>query len=195
MPIQCYHLPCTDNSVSVIISFVWVNDSTLLVCTIPLSRGDPPRKPLVPSGPKIQSNEKQNVIQARTYQDLLKDEYDEDLFEYYATTQLVLASLNGEMKLFGPPAMYTSMDPSPDQKYILISSTHKPFSYVVPCGRFPKKVELWKTNGEFVRELCDLPLAEDIPIAFNSVRKGMRSINWRADKPSTLYWYAHKNLF
>ncbi|CAH1453393.1 unnamed protein product [Lactuca virosa] len=36
--------------------------------------------------------------------------------------------------------------------------------------------------------LCDLPVAEDIPIAFNSVRKGMRSLNWRADKPSTLYW-------
>lgn len=169
-------------------NFVWVNDSTLLVCTIPLSRGDPPRKPLVPSGPKIQSNEQQNVIQARTYQDLLKDEYDEDLFEYYATTQLVLASLDGEMQPFGPPAIYTSMDPSPDQTYILISSTHKPFSFVVPCGRFPKKVDVWKANGEFVRELCDLPLAEDIPIAFNSVRKGMRSINWRADKPSTLYW-------
>ncbi|XP_059311813.1 probable glutamyl endopeptidase, chloroplastic isoform X1 [Lycium ferocissimum] len=169
-------------------NFVWVNDSTLLVSTIPLSRGDPPRKPLVPSGPKIQSNEQKNVIQARTYQDLLKDEYDEDLFEYYATTQLVLASLDGEMKPFGPPAIYTSMDPSPDQTYIMITSTHRPFSFVVPCGRFPKKVEVWKANGEFVRELCDLPLAEDIPIAFNSVRKGMRSINWRADKPSTLYW-------
>jgi len=79
--IPCYYPPCTDNSVSVIISFVWVNDSTLLVCTIPLSRGDPPRKPLVPSGPKIQSNEQKNVIQARTYQDLLKDEYDEDFYE------------------------------------------------------------------------------------------------------------------
>ncbi|KAJ8573699.1 hypothetical protein K7X08_010210 [Anisodus acutangulus] len=169
-------------------NFVWVNDSTLLVSTIPLSRGDPPRKPLVPSGPKIQSNEQKNVIQARTYQDLLKDECDEDLFEYYATTQLVLASLDGEMKPFGPPAIYTSMDPSPDQTYIMITSTHRPFSFVVPCGRFPKKVEVWTSNGEFVRELCDLPLAEDIPIAFNSVRKGMRSINWRADKPSTLYW-------
>ncbi|GFS33475.1 prolyl oligopeptidase family protein [Actinidia rufa] len=124
-------------------NFVWVDNSTLLVCTIPLSRGDPPKKPLVPSGPKIQSNEQQNVVQVRTFQDLLKDEYDEDLFEYYATTQLVL---------------------------------------------FPKKVDVWTTDGKFVRELCDLPLAEAIPIAFNSVRKGMRSISWRADKPSTLYW-------
>ncbi|XP_057483830.1 probable glutamyl endopeptidase, chloroplastic isoform X3 [Actinidia eriantha] len=169
-------------------NFVWVDNSTLLVCTIPLSRGDPPKKPLVPSGPKIQSNEQQNVVQVRTFQDLLKDEYDEDLFEYYATTQLVLSSLNGTVKPIGPPAIYTSMDPSPDHKYLLITSIHRPYSFIVPCGRFPKKVDVWTTDGKFVRELCDLPLAEDIPIAFNSVRKGMRSINWRADKPSTLYW-------
>lgn len=170
-------------------NFVWVNDSTLLVCTIPLSRGDPPKKPLVPLGPKIQSNEQKNVIQVRTFQDLLKDEYDEDLFDYYATTQLVLVSLDGTVKEIGLPAVYTSVDPSPDQKYLLITSIHRPYSFIVPCGRFPKKVEVWTADGKFVRELCDLPLAEDIPIAFNSVRKGMRGINWRADKPSTLYWY------
>lgn len=166
-----------------------MNNTTLLLCTIPQSRGEPPKKPLVPAGPKIQSNEQKSVIQARTYQDLLKDEYDEDLFEYYATSQLVLASLDGTVKPIGPPAIYTSLDPSPDEQYILIASIHRPYSFVVPCGRFPKRVEIWTTDGRLVRELCDLPLAEDIPIAFNSVRKGMRSINWRADKPSTLYWY------
>ncbi|XWS31821.1 hypothetical protein CRYUN_Cryun23aG0109200 [Craigia yunnanensis] len=169
-------------------NYVWVDNSTLLVCTIPLSRGNPPKKPLVPSGPKIQSNEQKTVIQIRTFQDLLKDEYDEDLFDYYATSQLVLASLDGTVKEIGTPAVYTSMDPSPDEKYLLISSIHRPYSFIVPCGRFPKKVDVWTTDGKFVRELCDLPLAEDIPIAFSSVRKGMRSINWRADKPSTIYW-------
>lgn len=170
-------------------NFVWLDNSSLLVSTIPLSRRDPPKKPIVPFGPKIQSNEQKNVIQVRTFQDLLKDEYDADLFDYYATSQLVLASLDGIVKEIGPPAVYTSMDPSPDQKYILISSIHRPYSFIVPCGRFPKKVDIWTADGRFVRELCDLPLAEDIPIASNSVRKGMRSINWRADKPSTLYWY------
>ncbi|KAL2556586.1 Prolyl oligopeptidase family protein [Forsythia ovata] len=169
-------------------NFVWVNNSTLLVCSIPLSRGDPPKKPLVPSSPKIQSNEQKDIIQARTYQDLLKDEYDERLFEYYATSQLVLASLDGTVKLVGSPAIFTSLDPSPDEKYILITSIHRPYSFIVPCGRFPKKVDVWTADGKFVRELCDLPLAEDIPITHNSVRKGMRSINWRADKPSTLVW-------
>ncbi|KAM6579330.1 hypothetical protein CsatA_003104 [Cannabis sativa] len=169
-------------------NFVWLDNSTLLVSTIPLSRGDPPKKPIVPVGPKIQSNEQKNVIQVRTFQDLLKDEYDADLFDYYATSQLVLASLDGTVKEFGSPAVYTSMDPSPDQKYTLISSIHRPYSFIVPCGRFPKKVDLWTSDGRFVRELCDLPLAEDIPITTSSVRKGMRSLNWRADKPSTLYW-------
>ncbi|XP_072996964.1 probable glutamyl endopeptidase, chloroplastic isoform X2 [Typha latifolia] len=169
-------------------SFVWVNDTTLLVSTIPLSRGAPPKKPLVPSGPKIQSNEQQNVVQVRTFQDLLKDEYDADLFDYYTTSQLVLVSLDGTVKPIGCPAVYTSFDPSPDEKYLLVSCIHRPYSFIVPCGRFPKKVELWTVDGKFVREICDLPLAEDIPIAFNSVRRGKRSINWRPDKPSTLYW-------
>ncbi|XWS76649.1 hypothetical protein CRYUN_Cryun01aG0195500 [Craigia yunnanensis] len=169
-------------------NYVWVDNSTLLVCTIPLSRRDPPKKPLVPSGPKIQSNEQKTVIQVRTFQDLLKDEYDEDLFDYYATSQLVLASLDGTVKEIGTPAVYTSMNPSPDDRYLLISSIHRPYSFTVPYGRFPKKVDVWTTDGQFVRELCDLPLAEDIPIAFSSVRNGMRSINWRADKPSTIYW-------
>ncbi|KAJ1297466.1 hypothetical protein BS78_01G378700 [Paspalum vaginatum] len=169
-------------------SFVWVNDCTLLVSTIPVTRGALPRKPSVPSGPKIQSNETKNVVQVRTFQDLLKDEYDAELFDYYATSQLMLASLDGTVKPIGPPAVYTSIDPSPDDKYIMLSSIHRPYSYIVPCGRFPKKVELWTVDGKFIRELCDLPLAEDIPITMSSVRKGKRSINWRPDKPSTLYW-------
>ncbi|XP_062211011.1 probable glutamyl endopeptidase, chloroplastic isoform X2 [Phragmites australis] len=169
-------------------SFVWVDNCTLLVCTIPMTRGALPPKPSVPSGPKIQSNESRNVVQVRTFQDLLKDEYDADLFDYYATSQLMLASLDGTVKPIGPPAVYTSIDPSPDDKYLMLSSIHCPYSYIVPCGRFPKKVELWTVDGKFIRELCDLPLAEDIPIATSSVRKGKRSIYWRPDKPSTLYW-------
>ncbi|GFZ04543.1 prolyl oligopeptidase family protein [Actinidia rufa] len=176
-------------------SFVWVDNSTLLVCTIPLSRGDLPKKPLVPSCPNIQSNEQQNVVQVRTFQNLLKDEYDEDMIEYYATTQLVLASLDGTVKLISPPAVYTSMDPSPDQKYLLITSIHRPYSFIVPCERFPKKVDVWIADGKFVRELCELSLSDDIPIAFNSVRKGMHSISWRVNKPSMLYWYTSEILF
>lgn len=43
-------------------------------------------------------------------------------------------------------------------------------------------------EGVFLRTLAELPLAEDIPIAFNSCRKGMRSLEWRDDKPAELAW-------
>lgn len=48
--------------------------------------------------------------------------------------------------------------------------------------------ELWDREGRVLRTLRSLPLAEDIPIAFNSCRKGPRSIDWRDDKPATLVW-------
>ncbi|KAH9782633.1 putative glutamyl endopeptidase [Citrus sinensis] len=169
-------------------SFVWVNNSTLLIFTIPSSRRDPPKKTMVPLGPKIQSNEQKNIIISRMTDNLLKDEYDESLFDYYTTAQLVLGSLDGTAKDFGTPAVYTAVEPSPDQKYVLITSMHRPYSYKVPCARFSQKVQVWTTDGKLVRELCDLPPAEDIPVCYNSVREGMRSISWRADKPSTLYW-------
>jgi hypothetical protein len=165
-----------------------VDDETLVVLVIPPTRGPPPKKPLVPSGPNIQSNETQEVVQSRTFQDLLKDEHDANLFEYYGTSQLALVSLSGQTKLISKPAVYTSVDPSPDGEYFLVSSTEKPYSFIVPCGRFPKRTELWKRNGDFVREICYLPLAENIPITFNSVRKGRRSLNWRSDRPASLYW-------
>ncbi|MCO5546821.1 hypothetical protein L7F22_000257 [Adiantum nelumboides] len=169
-------------------SYAWLDESTLLACTIPTTRGELPKRPRTPTSPKIQANEEGKVAQARTYQDLLKDMHDSDLFDYYATSQLVLVSLDGSRTLIQPPAVYTSVEPSPDGNYLLVSSIHKPYSYTVPCGRFPKKTELWTSKGDFVREICSLPLAEDIPIAFNSVRKGRRSVGWRADKPASLYW-------
>nr|XP_043616071.1 probable glutamyl endopeptidase, chloroplastic [Erigeron canadensis] len=146
-------------------NYVWVNSSTLLVRTIPESRGSLPEKPLVPS----------------------KDEYNEDLFEYHATSQLALVSLDGTVKFFGEPAIYTSLDPSADGEHILVSSIHRPFSFTVPSGRFSKKVDLCSADGKFLRTLCYLPLAaKDLPIASESVQKSMHC---GADKSSALYWW------
>ena len=43
-------------------------------------------------------------------------------------------------------------------------------------------------TGKVITELANLPLADDIPIAFNSCRQGPRSLGWRSDKPAELYW-------
>ncbi|GBG77793.1 hypothetical protein CBR_g25724 [Chara braunii] len=169
-------------------SYGWIDEKTIVACVVPSLRGKPPQKSLKPVGPKIQSNESGEKAQARTYQDLLKDQHDKDLFTYYATSQLVLVTLDGKIRNLNEPRMYTSVEPSPDGEYLLVVTIHEPFSFVVPCGRFPKKVEVWTREGAHVHEICDLPLAENIPIAFNSVRTGRRSIGWRPDQPASLSW-------
>ncbi len=54
--------------------------------------------------------------------------------------------------------------------------------------RGPLLNDLFHRTGAFVKDLAYLPLAEDIPIAFNSCRKGPRSLGWRSDRPAELTW-------
>lgn len=49
----------------------------------------------------------------------------------------------GEVKQVGPARLYTAVAPSPDGKYLLVAWLERPFSYNVPCGRFPKRIQLW----------------------------------------------------
>ncbi|KAK9828809.1 hypothetical protein WJX72_002171 [[Myrmecia] bisecta] len=174
---------------SIFDDYVWVDNDTIIATVVPRDVGPPPARPPVPVGPKIQDNTEGKLAQARTYPDLLKDEHDEELFEYYTTSQLAFITVStGEVKLVGPARMYTDITPSPDAQWLLIAWIERPFSFNVPCGRFPKRVELWDRQGKPVKELAYLPLAEDIPIAFNSVRQGPRSLGFRSDQPAELTW-------
>ena len=64
---------------------------------IPEGRGSPPDRPLAPIGPRIQDNSYGAKSQARTYQDLLKDSHDEDLFDYYSTSSLVTVKVQSKL--------------------------------------------------------------------------------------------------
>lgn len=169
-------------------SYSWVDDDTIVAAAVPEGRLPAPRRPRMPPGPKVQSNAGGGKAQSRTFQDLLKDKHDEALLEHYATCQLLLVSLDGGIRKLREPAMYTSVEPSNDGSYLLVSKMERPFSYTVPCGRFPRRIEVWTREGAPAQEVCYLPLAEDIPIAFNSVRPGRRSIYWRPDRPAQLCW-------
>ena len=41
----------------------------------------------------------------------------------------------------GPPRLYTSVSASPDKQHLLVSYLKRPYSFLVPCGRFPKARE------------------------------------------------------
>lgn len=168
--------------------YQWVSDNRTLICKfIREDRGEAPQKPLVPEGPVIQENVGKKAP-ARTYQDLLKNPHDEALFEYYFTSQIVRVTLDGQKIPIGAVGIIKNVEPSPNGKYILVEIMHRPFSYLVPHYRFPYRVEIWDLDGKVVREIAELPLAEEVPIGFGAVPKGPRSFGWRADVPATLYW-------
>ncbi|MBB6610939.1 S9 family peptidase [Pontibacter sp. Tf4] len=168
--------------------FEWTSDSkSLVVKFIDENRGQMPQRALAPAGPTIQQNIGK-VKPSRTYQDLLKNRYDEQLFDYYMQTQLKLVTIDGKQQPIGKAGIVKSMDVSPDGQYLLVQTIQKPYSYLVPHYYFPYSVEVWSRDGKVVKQLAQLPLAEDIPIAFDAVAKGPRNYSWRPDKPATLYW-------
>jgi dipeptidyl aminopeptidase/acylaminoacyl peptidase len=141
----------------------------------------------LPSGPSIQvsSGRKTSV---RTYQDLLQNPIDEKKFEYYGTTSLMSVTEGSEPKTLGNPGLFTNFSISPDGEYILVQQLMRPFSYIVPYGRFPLWVDIWDINGRLIKKLAEIPLSEIMPQGFSATRKGPRSFQWRADKPSTMIW-------
>lgn len=168
--------------------FHWLSDNKTIICrTIPSDRGEAPVTPLVPVGPIIQEN-LGSKKPTRTYQDLLKNEYDESVFDYYSTSQLAAISIEGKSSMIGKPQVYSNAIPSPDGKYLLIETLHKPYSYTVPFYYFPLKSEVCDISGNHAALIADLPLADNIPVPFGSTRTGRRNIVWRADARATLYW-------
>ena len=168
--------------------FSWMSDSkSILAKTILSGRGEPPRPSLVPQGPVIQEN-LGKVAPVRTYQDLLTNAHDEALFEYYMNAQMVLVNLKGKAKNIGKPGMIRFAEPSPNGKYILMKTIHRPFSYLVPVYRFPMRVDVLDIHGKTISVLRDMPLAESLPKGFGAVLTGPRSFGWRADAGAVIYY-------
>lgn len=179
----------TDRKINNVVgnAFSWLPDSqTLLISAVPSSQKSMPAKTRVPSGPVIEENLGKKAPN-RTYQDLLKNPYDEALFDYYASSDIVLKSIAGDEKVISS-GIHTSVSASPDGKMILTRKLHKPYSYIVPFNRFPQLVQVLDLNGKVVKDIIDIPLTDNIPNGFNAVQTGPRNHSWRADKPATLYW-------
>ena len=169
--------------------YTWLNDNeNLLVKILPSDRPKLiDKEKELPTGPTVSASDG-SVSQNPTYQDLLRNKADEHNFETLITSDLYRISTAGKSELFKPAAMYTGLNVSPDGNFVMISAVQKPFSYVVPYSRFPQKAIVYDLKGNEVKLVNDVPLIENLPKGFNSVYKGKRSMTWRADKPSTLYY-------
>jgi len=173
-------------------AFQWMPDQkTLLVKLVPKGLGAPPPEPMVPMGASIQETTGEKG-QSSTYEnrDTLGSRHDEDLFDYYALSQLALVNAaTAAITPIGKPANYESLSPAPDGQRILVTAIHKPYSYVTTCERFPKQVEVWDVSPSAqvrVHSIASLALADRVPI--HGVPVGPRDFSWRATDPATLVW-------
>jgi len=170
----------------------WMPDQkTLLVKLVPKGMGAPPPEPVVPSGPSIQQTEGEKG-QSSTYEnrDTLSSKHDEDLFDYYAASQLAFVDVaTAAITPVGKPGNYKSLDPAPDGKHILVTAIHKPYSYVTTYDRFPQEVEVWDVSEHshaLAHTIASLPLADRVPIG--GVPVGPRDFSWRGTDRATLVW-------
>lgn len=166
----------------------WLSNDALLYKAIPDNRGDVPDEPLAPEGPVIQQTTGKKAP-VRTFQDLLKNPYDEALFDYYVTAQLYTINLSTKItEKYGNPGIFSQVSPSPDGNYIFLMEIMKPYSYIVPYYRFTQSADMYDLSGNLVKNIAEIPVSENIPKGFGAVRTGPRNFSWRSDAPSTIYW-------
>jgi dipeptidyl aminopeptidase/acylaminoacyl peptidase len=162
------------------------NQRQLLVRRIP-ERGPAPQPPPIPMGPKILVKEGGSARSTYEARNLLQTAHDDALFQYYATSELVvLDPESGEVKTLGKPDLYVTADFSPDAKFLLVERLVGPWSHEVTWWRFASELEVWDENGKLAASVSSLPLADEVPT--HGVRLGPRGISWRATAPHTLFW-------
>lgn len=168
--------------------YEYLDDNTLMYGTTTAPAVAAPPKPLAPKGPVAQQN-LGKAAPSRTYQDLIKTPYDEQLFGFYATAQLVLLKNGLETKL-GKPDIYAGVTPSPNKQFLLVETIKKPFSYLVPANGFPSTVSIADLGGKTIKVLAELPSSETSPSGFDNVQNVPRGFNWMANEPAVIMWGA-----
>ena len=170
--------------------FDWMPDSRGLIVSLrPKGQGDAPKADAIPAGPSVQQTDSgASVRSIRTYQDLLKSERDAAIFAHYLTSQLARVDLQGKLTLIGEPDLTIGASPAPDGKHLLVQTVERPFSYLVPFSRFPRRIEVLGLDGKRVHTVARLPLVEGLPTGNDAVATGVRRITWRSDAPATLVW-------
>ena len=170
----------------------WTADSRELLCRfVPADRGAPPPQPEVATTPRIQEA-RGEPAPVRTFQDLLQDHHDADLFEHYFTSQLAyIDASSGSSTAVGAPAIIDRFDPSPSGEFVYVVRTVRPFSFIVPDrwrtnDWFPREMEIWDRSGNMVRSVASLPLEEDV--AVDDFRSGPRGVMWEPGGGAALLW-------
>ena len=186
-------------------SFEWSGDGKyILTVLIPEKRITKPKPYIHEDRLRVRLSAK-GKNQLRTVRHLLEDPYEEALFEYYCTGQIVKISVANpkNIRLVGKPGLFSSISLSPDGNYLLVTTVTKPFSNIVPTSSFGNVNELWDIDGKVLSEITKRELREGTisptgtrpnqdPTADNAVQDTSkvpqkRSVRWRPDGQGISY--------
>ncbi len=164
--------------------FAWLPGCTHLLARAVSHAGPQPPTPAAPTGPIVQETTGK-AGQIVTYEDLIASPHDEDLFEYYGTSQLTLVDLaTHAARAIGPRAIYSSVSASPCGTFLLIERVRRPYSYLFPYERFPVTIEVLTRDGDPVETIAARPLQD--ALAVDGVPVGPRDVAWTPSEPATL---------
>ena len=172
--------------------FQWMpGQHTLLVKLVPEGLGLVPEGAPSLSGPSIQESlGGKGASSTYEVRDVLTSKHDEDVFDYFADAQLALVDVASSVVTpVGKAANLLEIMPAPDGHHVLVTTIHKPYSYVTTYDHFPQEVEVWEiTDPHNPRShtIASLPLADRVPI--HGVPTGPRDFDWRPTDPATLIW-------
>ena len=167
-------------------TLLWLDDNTVLYKTNVNDPANVAKKPITPKGPTIQEN-LGKVAPSVTYQDLIKSPFDEYLFEYFTTVQLVKNNNGVETKI-GKPTILSSIAVAPNKQYFLIRTLNKPFSYLVTSYGFASNLDITDAKGNIVHSLGAFPSSENTPSGYDNVQNIARGFDWRNDQPATIVY-------
>lgn len=166
--------------------FDWLDNNSVLYAAVSKPLSMAPKKPVAPKGPTVQQN-LGKVAASVTYQDLIKNPFDEQLFEFYATVQMI-KNTNGVETKIGTPGIYGNYNPSPDKKYFLVEKIQKPFSYLVTANGFNSTMIIADATGKELKMLFKIPSSELAPRGNDNVLNAARGFEWLANVPATVSW-------
>ena len=159
-------------------AYCFIGNDAVLYKSVPSDIGAFPKENF-PNGPIVQSS-KNKKDTYKTFQDLLKSPYDEAVFDYLCTAELSL--FDGTFtRTVGGKGIISSFSASPDGKYVMYSTLHKPYPYSKPYSNFYKRISIMDMSGRDVRLVKEK----------GNAPKGTPARSqweWRADKPATLVW-------
>lgn len=139
----------------------------------------------LPQGPIVlESSGKES--QNRTFPNLLKNQRDEELFEYYAQSQLCLLDItDGSIKKVFDPMILYDLTISPDGRFLLAKEILKPYSRKVNYYYFPSQWIVLDLENQTKTILNRTPVIDDLKAGW--VQKGVRYYWWNSNSEHNIF--------